>query len=32
LKILRNTAIEIIGHIPFAQHALAEKLAELDNK
>jgi 2-polyprenyl-6-methoxyphenol hydroxylase-like FAD-dependent oxidoreductase len=31
-KLLRNAAIGIIGHIPFAQHALAEKLSELDNK
>ncbi len=30
LKALRNAAIGIVGHLPFAQHALAEKLAELD--
>ncbi len=30
LKALRNAAVGIIGHLPFAQHALAEKLAELD--
>jgi 2-polyprenyl-6-methoxyphenol hydroxylase-like FAD-dependent oxidoreductase len=31
-KLLRNTVISIIGQIPFAQHAIAEKLSELDNK
>jgi len=30
LKALRNAAVGIVGHLPFAQHALAEKLAELD--
>jgi 2-polyprenyl-6-methoxyphenol hydroxylase-like FAD-dependent oxidoreductase len=29
LKRLRNTAVELIGNVPFAQHAIAEKLAEL---
>ena len=29
LQMLRNTAIELIGSLPFAQHAIAEKLAEL---
>jgi 2-polyprenyl-6-methoxyphenol hydroxylase-like FAD-dependent oxidoreductase len=28
-KRFRNTAIELIGNIPFAQHAMAEKLSEL---
>jgi 2-polyprenyl-6-methoxyphenol hydroxylase-like FAD-dependent oxidoreductase len=32
VKLLRNTAVEIIGHVPFALDALAEKLAELDNR
>lgn len=31
-KFLRNTLINIIGHIPFAEHALARKIAELDNR
>jgi 2-polyprenyl-6-methoxyphenol hydroxylase-like FAD-dependent oxidoreductase len=32
VKRLRNAVIGIVGHVPFAEHALAEKLAELDNK
>jgi 2-polyprenyl-6-methoxyphenol hydroxylase-like FAD-dependent oxidoreductase len=32
LRALRNAAIGIIGHVPFAQRALAEKLAELNNR
>ncbi|HVW84814.1 MAG TPA: FAD-dependent monooxygenase, partial [Bryobacteraceae bacterium] len=32
LKTLRNIAIEFVGHIPFVEHALAKKLAELDNR
>jgi 2-polyprenyl-6-methoxyphenol hydroxylase-like FAD-dependent oxidoreductase len=32
VKVLRNAVVSIIGHIPFAQHALAEKLSELDNR
>ena len=31
LKALRNTAVELLGHIPFATHLAAEKLAELSN-
>jgi 2-polyprenyl-6-methoxyphenol hydroxylase-like FAD-dependent oxidoreductase len=31
-KLLRNIAIEIMGHVPLAQHALAERLSELDNR
>jgi 2-polyprenyl-6-methoxyphenol hydroxylase-like FAD-dependent oxidoreductase len=31
LKVLRNTAVELIGNIPFATHAAAETLAELRN-
>ena len=31
LKVLRNTAVELLGHIPFATHLAAEKLAELNN-
>jgi 2-polyprenyl-6-methoxyphenol hydroxylase-like FAD-dependent oxidoreductase len=31
-KRLRNTAVELIGSIPFAQHAMAERLAELTSK
>ena len=30
LKRLRNTAVELIGHLPFATHIAAEKLAELN--
>jgi 2-polyprenyl-6-methoxyphenol hydroxylase-like FAD-dependent oxidoreductase len=29
LKALRNTIVEVIGHIPFATHAVAERLSEL---
>jgi len=29
LKVLRNTAVELIGNIPFATHLMAETLAEL---
>jgi 2-polyprenyl-6-methoxyphenol hydroxylase-like FAD-dependent oxidoreductase len=32
LKAVRNTAVELIGHIPFATHAAAEKLSELANR
>ena len=32
VKLLRNAVLSIVGQIPFAQHALAEKLSELDNK
>jgi len=32
MKLLRNAVLSIVGHIPFAQHALAEKLSELDNR
>jgi 2-polyprenyl-6-methoxyphenol hydroxylase-like FAD-dependent oxidoreductase len=32
LKLLRNTAASILGHLPFAQHAIARKLAELDTR
>ncbi len=31
LRLLRNTAVELIGNIPFATHMAAEKLAELNN-
>jgi 2-polyprenyl-6-methoxyphenol hydroxylase-like FAD-dependent oxidoreductase len=31
-KLLRNAVVDIIGHIPFAQHAIAERLSELDNR
>jgi 2-polyprenyl-6-methoxyphenol hydroxylase-like FAD-dependent oxidoreductase len=31
MKLLRNAVISIVGQIPFAQHALAERLSELDN-
>jgi 2-polyprenyl-6-methoxyphenol hydroxylase-like FAD-dependent oxidoreductase len=30
MKLLRNAIISIVGQIPFAQHAIAEKLSELD--
>jgi 2-polyprenyl-6-methoxyphenol hydroxylase-like FAD-dependent oxidoreductase len=32
LKALRNTIVEVIGHIPFATHAAAERLSELTYK
>jgi 2-polyprenyl-6-methoxyphenol hydroxylase-like FAD-dependent oxidoreductase len=32
LKAIRNTAIGFAGHVPHVQHALAEKLAELDRR
>jgi 2-polyprenyl-6-methoxyphenol hydroxylase-like FAD-dependent oxidoreductase len=32
LKVLRNTAVELIGNIPFATRAAAERLAELTYK
>jgi 2-polyprenyl-6-methoxyphenol hydroxylase-like FAD-dependent oxidoreductase len=32
LQSLRNSAVELIGNIPFATHALAEKFAELSYK
>jgi 2-polyprenyl-6-methoxyphenol hydroxylase-like FAD-dependent oxidoreductase len=32
VKLLRNAVLSIVGQIPFAQHALAEKLSELDNR
>jgi 2-polyprenyl-6-methoxyphenol hydroxylase-like FAD-dependent oxidoreductase len=30
-KLLRNVLISTIGQIPFVQHAIAERLSELDN-
>jgi len=32
LKALRNAAVELIGHLPFATHMAAEKLAELNSR
>jgi 2-polyprenyl-6-methoxyphenol hydroxylase-like FAD-dependent oxidoreductase len=32
VKLLRNAVLSIVGQIPFAQHALAEKLSELENR
>ncbi len=32
LQVVRNTAVELIGNIPFAQRAMAEKLSELANR
>ncbi len=32
LRLFRNAVIEMVGHLPMAQHALAVKLAELDNR
>jgi 2-polyprenyl-6-methoxyphenol hydroxylase-like FAD-dependent oxidoreductase len=32
VRLLRNAVLSIVGRVPFAQHALAEKLSELDNK
>jgi len=31
LQMVRNTAVELLGHIPFATHFAAEKFAELSN-
>jgi 2-polyprenyl-6-methoxyphenol hydroxylase-like FAD-dependent oxidoreductase len=31
-KLLRNLALEIVGHVPFAQHAMAQQLSELNNR
>ena len=32
VKLLRNAVLSIVGQIPFAQQALAEKLSELENR
>ncbi len=32
LQTLRNTALQIAGHLPFVQHTMAQKLSELDNR
>jgi 2-polyprenyl-6-methoxyphenol hydroxylase-like FAD-dependent oxidoreductase len=32
VRLLRNAVLSIVGQIPFVQHALAEKLSELENK
>jgi 2-polyprenyl-6-methoxyphenol hydroxylase-like FAD-dependent oxidoreductase len=32
VKFLRNAVLSVVGQIPFAQHALAEKLSELENR
>jgi 2-polyprenyl-6-methoxyphenol hydroxylase-like FAD-dependent oxidoreductase len=32
LKVLRNTAVELVGNVPFATRAAAERLAELTYK
>jgi 2-polyprenyl-6-methoxyphenol hydroxylase-like FAD-dependent oxidoreductase len=32
VKLLRNAVLSIVGQIPFAQHALTEKLSELENR
>jgi 2-polyprenyl-6-methoxyphenol hydroxylase-like FAD-dependent oxidoreductase len=32
VKLLRNAVLSIVGQVPFAQHALAEKLSELENR
>ncbi len=32
LQAVRNAALGIAGHLPFAQHAMAQKLSELDNR
>lgn len=32
MQLLRNAMVFIIGHIPYAQHALAEQLSELNNR
>jgi 2-polyprenyl-6-methoxyphenol hydroxylase-like FAD-dependent oxidoreductase len=32
VKLLRNAVLSVVGQIPFAQHALAEKLSELQDR
>jgi 2-polyprenyl-6-methoxyphenol hydroxylase-like FAD-dependent oxidoreductase len=32
VKLLRNAVMDIVGHVPFAQHALAQQLSELNNR
>jgi hypothetical protein len=32
VKLLRNAVLSIAGQIPFAQHVLAERLSELENR
>jgi hypothetical protein len=32
VKLLRNAVVRIVGRMPFAQHAPAEKLSELENR
>ncbi len=32
MKMLRNAVLDVVGHLPFAQNALAGRLAELNNK
>jgi len=32
VKLLRNAVLDIVGHIPFAQHAIVQQLSELDNR
>jgi 2-polyprenyl-6-methoxyphenol hydroxylase-like FAD-dependent oxidoreductase len=32
VKLLRNAVLSIVGQIPFAEHALAERLSELENR
>jgi hypothetical protein len=31
-RTLRNAAMSVAGHLPFLSHALARKIAELDNR
>ena len=31
VRLLRNAVLDMVGHLPFAQHAIAEKLSELNN-
>ena len=32
VKLLRNAVLSIVGGMPFAQHALAQKLSELETR
>jgi len=32
VRVLRNAVLDIVGHVPFAQHAIAQQLSELDNR
>jgi len=31
-RLVRNAVLDIVGHVPFAQHAIAQQMSELDNR